>query len=168
MPPLIRRHSLLPGTLRQDSGSGQPQEAAGRCPVIMQVRSDAHCQRPACEAARLCHVVLPSAEPREPSGRLCTLTLQGAMAAQCSMHYRLHCSPSSTLAEHPACHRWVLTAKAWVAHALPERVLASDVFPATTADQAFDDVTQRAAIAVTRLAQSILAAPRSPEKVVIR
>ena len=61
----------------------------------------------------------------------------------------------------------MLTAKAWVAHALPERALASDIFPATTADQAFDDVTQRAAIAVTRLAQSILAAPRSPEKVVI-
>ena len=52
-----------------------------------------------------------------------------------------------------------------MAHALPERALASDIFPATTGDTAFDDVTQRAATAVTRLAQSILATPRSPEKV---
>ena len=67
---------------------------------------------------------------------------------------------------HPVARRWALSAKAWVAHALPERALASDIFPATTGDTAFDDVTQRAATAVTRLAQSILATPRSPEKVI--
>ena len=55
--------------------------------------------------------------------------------------------------------------KGWVKLAVPELALARDIFPAAEAHTAFDEVTHRAAAAVSRLAQAILTAPRSPDKV---
>ena len=61
--------------------------------------------------------------------------------------------------------RWVEAVKGWVQLAVPELMLAADIFPTAQAHTAFDDVTHRAAAAVSRLAQAILTAPRSPDKV---
>ena len=61
--------------------------------------------------------------------------------------------------------RWAEAVRGWVQLAVPELALCVDIFPAAEAHAAFDEVTHRAAAAVSRLAQAMLTAPRSPDKV---